>query len=398
MIDAILAILAGIGLGIVTGLLPGIHINLVMTVLVPLVITRTATTPFSIALGIVALTATHTILDFIPSIYLGAPEEETALSILPAHQLLHKGRGHEAALLVVAGAMVGLVALLGTAPGMILLMPLLESRIERAIPFVLLGVVVFMIAREERPLPALVCFTSAGFLGYAALNLPVNQPLFPLLGGLFGMSGLVLALKQKTALPPQEKVAWKQLGFTKKDALKTLRDVVIAGIPCSILPALGSGYASLIASEASRPTNRRFLAITSAMNTYIAGVSFILVVSIGKARTGAAAVVEELLEKITYLQIGALITVFILITLGATCLATILSRKFATYIDKIAYNKVSLVALAFIVVCVGAISHVTGLLILATGTALGIYAINSNIKRMHLMGCLLVPTLLAYLL
>ena len=123
ILEILLALLAGVAGGVFTGLLPGIHINLVMTVFVPLLVSSLTIEPFIITLGIVALAATHTVLDFIPSIYLGAPEEETALSVLPAHQLLLEGRGHEATLLVIGGVMAALAGLLITAPFFFYILP-----------------------------------------------------------------------------------------------------------------------------------------------------------------------------------------------------------------------------------------------------------------------------------
>ena len=137
VLEILLAVLAGTIGGIFTGLLPGIHINLVMTVLVPLLASYITIEPFTIAFGIIALAATHTVLDFIPSIYLGAPEEETALSVLPAHQLLLEGKGHEATLLVMGGVITALAGLLITAPFFFYVLPSIEKTLTETIPLAL---------------------------------------------------------------------------------------------------------------------------------------------------------------------------------------------------------------------------------------------------------------------
>ncbi len=397
MFELIGAIIAGIVLGIITGLLPGIHINLVMTVLAPVVMTYTSLTPLTLALSVSALAATHTVIDFIPSIYVGAPEAETALSVLPAHQLLLEGKGHEATLIVISGVVCGLIALGITSLALIYAVPLIEEGANKIIPFLLIGISGFMILREEYPLRGTVIFLSAGFLGYGALNTSVSEPLFPLLTGLFGMSGIVMALKQKENIPPQKEIGWSQIEITRKDWRKTIRDVITIGLPCSILPALGSGYASLIASEITTPNNKRFLMISSAMNMYTMGASFFIVYSLGKARTGAAAIIGQILPELTLGNILVLVAVLCAVTLIACKIAEKTSSVGARIIGRINYRKLSIMAIVFLIVSVIVVSGLRGLLIMGTGTALGIYTLLSENKRMHLMGCLLVPTIIYYL-
>lgn len=397
MIEILLAVLIGIIIGTVTGLLPGIHINLVAAGLIPFLLEKSSLEPFILAAGIVALAATHTILDFIPSIYLGVPEEETAISVLPAHKLLQEGKGNVALILVLAGAGCGIIALIVTIPALIYAMPFLESKTQMVIPFVLIGIALFMICRERSIVGALVSFSAAGFLGYATLNLPVREPLFPLLGGLFGISGLWISLNEKTKLIPQRQEVKEDLTSLKADIKKTIRDVLFTGLPCATLPALGSGYAAFITSEVTRPSLKRFLMITSALNVYVMAASFILVQTLGKARTGAAAEVSLLVGTMTGSHLTIIITIFIITTCLASLIALRTSKIALRGIERVSYSKMSLWAIVFMTIVVIMVSGLAGLLILATGTAIGVYTIKSRLRRMHLMGCLIVPTLFYYL-
>jgi putative membrane protein len=49
-----------------------------------------------VAVLIIGCLVTHTFLDIIPSVFLGAPEADTALSVPPDHKLMLAGRGYEA--------------------------------------------------------------------------------------------------------------------------------------------------------------------------------------------------------------------------------------------------------------------------------------------------------------
>ncbi len=102
LIQILLAIFVGILFGTLTGLIPGIHINLVGIFLVSLSATLLLKlNPIYLIIFITAMAITHTFIDFIPAIFLGCPDGETELSVLPGHELLKQGKGYEAVLLSV---------------------------------------------------------------------------------------------------------------------------------------------------------------------------------------------------------------------------------------------------------------------------------------------------------
>ena len=93
LIEIILFIFLGIIFGTFTGLIPGIHINLVGVSLVALSASLLSpVNPIYLVVFIVSMAIIHTFIDFIPSIFLGCPDTDTELSVLPGHELLKKGR------------------------------------------------------------------------------------------------------------------------------------------------------------------------------------------------------------------------------------------------------------------------------------------------------------------
>ena len=97
MIEIYIAILLGCIAGTITGITPGVHLNLVSVLIISsasfLLSFASAT---SIGVFIIAMSILHTFTNAIPAIFLGAPEESTALAVLPGHSLLLSGRGYEA--------------------------------------------------------------------------------------------------------------------------------------------------------------------------------------------------------------------------------------------------------------------------------------------------------------
>src|SRR3989338_4984778 len=112
LIEIILFLFLGILAGTFTGLAPGIHINLVSVVLISLSASFfVSLNPVYLVVFIVAMAITHTFVDFIPSIFLGAPDEGAELSVLPGHELLKQGRGYEAVMLTNYGSLAAIFIL-----------------------------------------------------------------------------------------------------------------------------------------------------------------------------------------------------------------------------------------------------------------------------------------------
>ncbi|MEM2782935.1 MAG: tripartite tricarboxylate transporter permease, partial [Candidatus Hadarchaeales archaeon] len=91
--EFLLCFLLGMGLGIFAGLLPGIHVNN-LTPLIPLLILSLHFPPLAGAVVIVTMAVVQTFISYLPSTFLGVPEEGTALSVLPSHRMVLEGKGY----------------------------------------------------------------------------------------------------------------------------------------------------------------------------------------------------------------------------------------------------------------------------------------------------------------
>ena len=108
--------LIGVLLGTATGIIPGIHPNNVALILLSLLPALSHSlsaflpaAPVLLASLLIAASITHTFLSFIPAAFVGAPEGDTALCVLPAHHLLLEGRAYEAVKLSAAGSFLALI-------------------------------------------------------------------------------------------------------------------------------------------------------------------------------------------------------------------------------------------------------------------------------------------------
>jgi len=148
--EFLIAALLGILAGIFTGLIPGIHINLISLMIVSLsaYLLDIFSLP-SLGIFIISMAITHTFLDVLPAIFLGAPDSDTALSVLPGHKLLLQGKGYEAIKLTVIGSLFSLIIVIFLIPILIIVIPNVYERIQDFIGWILIAVVVYMVFIEK---------------------------------------------------------------------------------------------------------------------------------------------------------------------------------------------------------------------------------------------------------
>jgi putative membrane protein len=391
------AILVGIALGTFTGLTPGIHLNLVSVMIISMSAFLLDKFPaLLLVIAIVSMAVAQTFLDPLPSIFLGAPEADTALSVLPGHKLLLAGQGYLAIKLTVIGSLLGLIFSIS-------LVPLLFYAVEFIYPFlaplmgyILLGVVVFMVWRDKQRKWALLLFFLSGMLGLVVLNLPIlSDPLFPLLSGLFGVSTLIISLKDKVNIP-QQKIETK-LKMKKTTIAGAAGAGTFAGFLTSLFPGLGPAQGAIIATQIIKTTNESFLIVMGAISTVNFTLSLVALYVIDKARNGAIIAVSQLLKPDLPTTTLLFICMFVVAGL-ATLLALGLAKRFAKLISKVNYKLMAILIIALIAVLSVYLSGWLGFLVLIISSALGLLAPLKNIARNHSMGVLLMPVILYFLL
>jgi len=400
ILELIIALLCGVTAGTLTGLLPGIHINLVSAILISSSsILLTIFSPIALVIFIVSMTITHTFLDFIPSIFLGAPDEDTTLSVLPGHEFLLKGRAHEAIILTLYGGLIGIFLIITFSPIFIYIFPIIYSNLKFVMFFLLVFANVYLIFKEKKSkTTALIIFLLSGFLGLATITLPLKESLLPLLTGLFGSSSLIVSISKSQKIPKQKIILLKKLKISKKEALLSSIASVLTAPLCAFLPALGTGQAAAIGSDIIGEVKRReFLILLGTINTAIAGLSFITLYSIQKARTGTAVAVQTLLQNITLQNMMIILIIMVISAVLAFFLALFISKLLSKYISKINYRILSLSTLIFITAIVIFFSGWLGFLIFTTATFIGLFTILTGVRRTHLMGSLMLPSIIFYL-
>ena len=363
MQELLASALLGVLAGIVTGLIPGVHVNLVATLALAIGV-GAAGAPF-----LVALAVTHSFLDTIPGVLLGAPEADTALGVLPGHRYVLKGWGYMAVKLTLVGSYLGLLLALALIPlwlQAIKLYPLLVDWMG----WILLGVSAYMILRDRRPAWSLTVYLLAGALGWALLNKPLlDEPLFPLFSGLFGTSTLLYSLTQTSNIPEQQissdiKLRWG-------DTAKALGAGNASGFLTSMLPGLGAAQAAVLGMNLSgRIGDHGFLVMLGTINTVNFTLSLLTWLALEKARNGAVVALTALLAPSTEL-VATLLLVAVLAGSAAVPLCLGLARVAVRVVSRIPYQKLTITIITLIVALVAGLTGLRGLYVLLVATGVG---------------------------
>jgi putative membrane protein len=396
-LQIIFALLLGVSFGIITGLIPGVHVNLISLLLLSLSgYFLGFTSPLVLSVFIIAMSVTHSFLDSIPATFLGAPDPAMALGVLPGHKLLLEGKGYEAVKLTVIGSLLSLFVVLLIIPLMIPVVPLIYEFIQPFIGYILIFVVGYMIWKEDgflKKVWALFLFFLTGVLGLVVFNIPnLRQPLFPLLSGLFGVSALVLSLNQNTKIPEQKISETIFVSHGKK--AKAVGAAVFSGSLTGLFPGLGSAQAAIIGMQlVGNIGNYAFMILIGGINTVNFVFSLVTLYTLEKARNGAVVAVLEIVKSINLIELIVLLLVALITGCIAAFLALKISKIFAKYIVKVNYKVLCYCIIGLIALMSFAFGRFLGLFVLMVSTFVGLIAPIVGVKRSNAMGCLLLPVI-----
>lgn len=391
LVSVIFFSILGFCLGILTGLIPGIHPNTVSMFLLGFL----SMDPFLVSVLIVSTAVTHTFFDFIPSIIFGAPNPDTALSVLPGHRMMMDGRAYEAIYLTVVGGIVSLFLILAFLPFVSIFIKFFWTTVKNNIHWILISIVFFMFLRDRKPF-GVVVFTLSGILGLLMLknNILGGNELFPMLSGLFGFSTILYSSMKDHRIPKQRENT-RSLG--KKDVFVGGIVGSISGILVGLLPGIGAAQATFLSQEVLRKKSpERFMIAIGGVNTVVAVVSLLSLWLIEKPRSGVSVVVNQLIN-LGLVDVVVFVGAILFVSGISGALTLLLSKRFVNLFRKIDYGYLNILIILLMGVIVFALSGVVGILLASLSTLIGMTCILSGTRRTYLMGCLIVPTILFFL-
>lgn len=389
-------ILFGTIIGVVAGLVPGLHSNTFAAILVVYADKESAW------IVIISSAIAYTVSNIVPTTLLGVPDEDTAIATYPAHEMVLEGRGFEA---ISISAFSSFLSLIFSLPLFLsaIVIGVNYDFIQKITPFILISISVFLIMSEKadifegslaswrKRLYALLVFTTSGLLGLVALEHsylaevnPAGSVLLPLLTGLFGAPVLMQTTGGRI---PKQKL---EMRFPN---VNSVARGSLAGFAVSIFPGISSGIATAIASFGER-RKEEYIAAISGANTSNALLCFYMLIAASKARSGAA----EAIKKLGYIpSYTETITVSLISGIVALIATLPVSFVIVSKIEKMRPRILSALIFAFLILVVHYFTGIFGLTIFFASIPIGLAASLLEVKRVNCMGCLLVPVLIHYL-
>lgn len=393
-----LAAPAGIAAGIITGILPGLHINLVAVIAASLMreSLHDPSTGAALAVFIIAMSISHVFHEFIPSVFLGFSESEAALAVLPGHRMLLAGMGRKAVMISALGGVMGVLSIAILAPVLMASVKYVFLATKNYIGAILIGIIAlhFLKCKTAREAAAsMLVLALSGAFGIAVFSLPgIKEPLLPMFAGLFGLSSLIGGMLNKSSFPAQAQTAEVHTEKPLK-AARLLAAGLISSFFMGIFPALGPAQAAMLGTSAFRklkPASYMFLlGIISSASMLLA---IFTLYAFGKARNGSIAVMGNITE--VNAEMLALLLAAAIAAASASFITTACASKaLLPLMQRIPYFKLSCGITAAITILVLAFSGVIGMVVLATATAIGMIPLLTKTSRQLLMGCLMVPVI-----
>ena len=421
-LTVLLSCVVGTGIACILGILPGLHIYNVMGVLVLGVLTLakggTVVPPEIYLPAMTGMVVGWSVVNTIPAVLLGTPDESALFTVLPGQKYLMSGRGFEGTMLTAVGALAGAYFLVAVvAPCAPVYLPVAQQVLKGHMHWILWIIITFMLMSEwpkggnrgpagwakfydawKTLLAGLATFILAGLLGFILMNAsPVShemafQNIMPAFVGLFAVPWCLLNMISAADVPPQRLA--RSLDLNGDIILRSVWSGGLGGGIAAYFPAVTGGVGGMLAGHACAQREERIFIMGQGVSKfiyYVGAFMFLFVPGLNLTRGGGAAMVKTLYTPAGvadyYMILGS-----IAIATGLSYLAMEpLTKLTVRFVSRFNYRHVSTLALAIIVLMVYLMTGWIGLFIAAVATGIGLIPVLFGSRRLNCLGILLLP-------
>ena len=373
MIELVIACFIGIAIGTTTGMIPGIHVNTAGAIIfASSTFLLTIVSPEFLCVLMVSMSIAHALIEFVPSMLLGVPQEGTATSILPGHRMVLQGRSKEVIRVVSVGGFGAIIVTILMLPVFAIALPVLHDISKPYTWIILLGASIYLTRRMTGNfrdfLWAILLFVLSGVLGWIIFQTPISSgiTLMCTFSGLFGISTILFSLNDSSTIPHQNPFYELNIDYNK---FKSIFAGGITGAILGFLPGFGPAQGTVIAQAVSGTNdNMSYLIFEMSLNH---------------------------------------LAIFIFASLIAVSVSLVLSLKlgdsFSRLMGGVDYKKLSIgviilqivILYLFIFYYKAPVFYMS--LALVTSTAMGMLPHYIGIGKSHLMGVLIIPAIVIYM-
>ena len=388
----------GAALGSISGLVPGLHANN-FALLLAGVAPSVPGPPLLVGSAMLAAGVVHTFMNAIPAMALGVPDAEMAVTALPGHRMVLDGRGFEALRLSAIGSLLAvLVAIPLAIPitvGVTAAYPHLRANLSMLLILVVAGLIVTEFTWRRR-FAGLLSFLLAAVLGWSTLDIEPESPLeaggmlAPLFAGLFGAPVLIDAIRGG-GVPPQGD---DRIRLSHPLLLWTALAGAIAGAIVGYLPGISAAIAAVavLFLVPDGVTDRGYIVGTSGVDTANTIFALFALVAIGQPRSGVMVAFDSVGAP---LEVPILLAGVVLAGFVGFALVIVVGDVYLEFVGRLAYWKISAIVLTLLLVLSFLFTGPIGVGVFGIAAVIGMAPVRLRARRVHLMGVLIGPLILA---
>ncbi|ACJ17031.1 hypothetical membrane protein, conserved [Thermococcus onnurineus NA1] len=420
--DILIWSLAGVLFGSLISWIPGFHIFNIMALLVAVFgvgeLMPVQAFPFFAIGAIVA----YAYVSAISSVYFSVADESAVFLLFPTQRYLLLGRGHEAVLLYLIGAVAGtLILVIGALFIFPKVLPPIYQATSPYITYFLTAIVLFMFMSEwpkegdrgktpfqrlwmawRQILGGLLVFLLSGILGFIVMNtnlLPTTSAytrLTPMFIGFFGMSWVLLNILSNP--PMLEQVPDDRIESSPYNIAKASFGGALGGTIAAVYPIITGGMGALIAGHMTSQRGDDAFIISQGVNRviyYVGAFTLLFLPNLRLTRGAAAWLVSSIYTPKSYSEYLAAVGV-ILLSAGISFVFTYYISKFlARGFNIVHIRKLSYFVAITLVIISYVLTGPMGIVVLLVSTAIGMMAAAFNTRRSYCLGGLILPVLIS---
>mgnify|MGYP000026366967 CR=1 FL=1 len=415
---AVFYIALGTMLGGVISLVPALHIFNVAGLILLLSLKFSSLIPGEILpYFMMAMLVSYSILNTIPSLFLGVPDDSTIFVVLPGQKYMLHGRGYEASVLTGIGALGGFIFIFLMTPLVFTVFPGLRQLLTAHMFWILALIITYMLMSEwpkgtdraatglgrmkeawENLAAGIITFFLSGIMGIIILNKTLIklesafQGVMPVFVGLFAIPWLITNILSKTRVPPQH-----ISGSVDLDGLLFVRGSIagfLGGLFAAFFPVVTGGIGGLLAGHATAQRDDRLFVVSQGASKsvyYVGAFLLFFAPGLNLTRGGLAWMISPFFtSRIKADYYLALATIAIS---GAIAFFLLLyfSRLIIKLLNMIDYRILSYIVLFILLGIVYGLAGKMGLFLMLVGTGIGSIPVFFYSRRMNCMGVLLLP-------
>jgi putative membrane protein len=333
------------------------------------------------------LSISHTLHDFLPALFLKAPEAESALSSLPGIEMVQEGLGRKAFVLTVIGGLSSSTIFVIVLPILFLVLEAVYPVLNQFMQFILVFFLLFIIFESRSIFNAALIAGLSGLLGLSVLSGPQQQfILLPVFSGLFAVPAVSYSIFRDFEIPEQKDLF--QISSSRiKEGFAGFGSGLIAGV----IPGISAAVSTTFLTPFMDSDREGFLTGLGGVNTSDILISFLALYLIGRPRSGSS-VALQMISEVRIPEVFFLIGCSLL---GAG-LSGILSLKvldlFLELVEKVNFRFLGFSVLGLIFSIVFFTTGVYGIVVLLTSGFIGFISLLTE-SRASCMAVLIIPAL-----